>query len=158
MIMKRRVSLNVQMIFIFIMTSCSFNYSESGRGINELKDGKELALAKKSLHLIEENKPDSLNQLLSEEILQKANPEQLKWLFEKGYNVIKNNAYPSDSIITVSIITKKSISGEQTFKEFNFPFVNKQNPDSTMYFKITIAEGEIHKLILSTGMRIQKII
>ena len=145
------------LIFMIIMTSCNFNYSESGKGINIEKDGKELSLAKKSLQFIKENKNDSLKELLNDEILKQTKPEQLEWLFENGNRVIKNNEYPHDSIITVSTTTKKSISGEKTFKEFNFPFINNENPDSTKYFKITIAEGEIYKMTLSTGMRIQKI-
>ncbi len=141
---------------MIILTGCNFNYSESGKEINIDKDGKELSLAKKSLQFIEENKTDSLKELLNDEILKKTKPEQLEWLFENGNRIIKNNEYPNDSIITVSITTRKSISGEEIYKEFNFPFINKDNPDSTMYFRITIANEKINKLMLSTGMRIKK--
>jgi hypothetical protein len=155
--MKIKTSVITSLIFMIILTGCNFNYSESGKEINIEKDGKELSLAKKSLQFIEENKTDSLKELLNDEILNKTKPEQLEWLFENGNRIIENNEYPNDSIITVSTTTRKSISGEEIFKEFNFPFINKDNPDSTMYFKITIVEGEIYKLMLSTGRRIQKI-
>jgi len=155
--MKTKIYVITSLIFMLILTGCNFNYSESGKEINIEKDGKELSLAKKSLQFIEENKTDSLKELLNDEILKKIKPEQLEWLFEKGNRIIENNEYPNDSIITVSIATRKSISGEETFKEFSFPFINKENPDSTMYFKITIANGKINKLMLSTGMRFEKI-
>jgi len=155
--MKIKVSIITSLILMIIVTGCSFNYSENGKEINIEKDGKELSLAKKSLQFIEENKTDSLKELLNDDVLKKSNPEQLEWLFENGKRIIENNEYPNDSIITVSTTTRKSISGEETFKELNFPFINKDNPDSTMYFKITIVDGEIYKLMLSTGMRFKKI-
>lgn len=155
--MKTKLSLITSLFLILSMSGCNFSYSESGREINLAKDAKELALAKKSLQFIEQGNIDSLNDLLSKDVLKKSNPEQLEWLYENGKRVIENNEYPNDSIITVSNTTRKSISGEEYFKELNFPFLNKSNPDSTMYFKITIADGEIHKLMLSTGRRFEKL-
>ena len=94
-----------------------------------------------------------MKELLNDKVAKKSKPEQLKWLFENANRIMRNNEYPDDSIITVSITTRKSILGEETFKEFSFPFINKDNPDSTMYFKVTIANNKINKLMLSTGMR-----
>jgi hypothetical protein len=91
------------------------------------------------------------------DVVKKSNPEQFEWLFENAKRIIDNNEYPNDSIITVSTTTRKSISGETTFKELNLPFINRNNQDSTMYFKITIVDGEIYKLMLSTGRRFKKI-
>ena len=155
--MKIKITTIIGLIFTAILTGCNFSYTESGKEINIEKDAQELSLAKKSLRFIKENESDSLKMLLNDEILSRTNPEQMDWLLKNGKRVIMNNEYPSDTAITVSTVTKQSIVGEETFKEFNFPFINKQNPDSTMYFKITVSEGEIHKLWLSTGMRIQKI-
>ena len=151
--MKIKLSIITSLILIIIVTGCNFNYSESVKEINIEKDGKELSLAKKSLRFIKENKTNSLKELLNDNVLSKSNPEQLEWLFENGKRIIENNEYPNDSIITVLTTIRKSISGKKTFKEFNFPFINNENPDSTMYFKITIVDGEIYKLVLSTGMR-----
>ena len=145
------------LILLIILTGCNFNYSESGKQINAENDGNELLLAKRSLQFIAENKTDSLKGLLDNDILKKLRPEQLDWIFTNGKRIIGNNEYPNDSIITVSYITTKSVLKEELLKEFTFPFINKSNPDSTMYFKISISEGKIYKLMLSTGMRIQKI-
>lgn len=151
--MRRTTIVITSLFYFFIITACNYTYSEGGKTVNTEKDGAELLLAKKSLRFIEENQNDSLKELLNGDILRKTKPDQLKWLFENGKRVIQNNAYPNDSIITVSTTTKKTILGEETYKEFNFPFINKNDPDSTMYFKIAILEGEIYKLMLSTGMK-----
>ena len=155
--MKLKVKFFGSLILMSIISGCNINYSESGKSINIKSDSLELSLAKKSLRFIYENKIDSLNELLNKDILKKSNPEQLEWLFTNGQRVMENNKYPNDSIITINTTTRKSISGEEVFKEFNFPFINDMNPDSTMYFKITIANREIYKLMLSTGMMIKKI-
>lgn len=151
--MKIIVPIITSLFLTVLLTGCNFNYSEGGKEINLEKDAKELSIAKKSLQFIEQDKTDSLRELFNPEVMQIGNPEQLEWLFEKGKRIIKDNEYPNDSMITVSTITQKSISGEETFKEFSLPFINKSNPDSTMYFKITIANGEIIKFMLSTGMQ-----
>lgn len=154
--MKARTYVSLSLILLTILIGCNFSYSEHGKKINLEEDGKELLIAKKSLQFIQENNANSLKELFNDKILKKTKSEQFEWLFENGNRVIENNEYPNDSIITVSKITKKSTSGEEIFKEFNFPFVNTNNPDSTLHFKITIANGEINKLMLSTGMRIRK--
>jgi hypothetical protein len=152
--MKAKLSIITSLFLLIILSGCNINYSESGKKINFEKDSKDLSLAKKSLQYIAESKPDSLKKMLSEDGLKKSRAEKLEWLFTNGKRIIDNNEYPNDSIITVSTTTRKSIFGEETFKEFNFPFINKNNPDSTMYFKVSIANDKILKLILSTGMRI----
>jgi len=140
-------------LIIVIAAGCSFSHSENRKGVEPSEDGEELLLAKKSLKFIEFSMHDSLKYVFNDEILKQSNSDQLDWLFEKGKSIMANNEYPNDSMITVSTIIKKSILGEETFKEFVFPFVNNEKPDSTMYFKITIVDSEIHRLILSTGRR-----
>jgi hypothetical protein len=71
-----------------------------------------------------------------------------------GEKVINSNIYPDDTLITVSHINSASFTGKQTLEELNFPFIHETNGDSTMYFKITIIDDKIYKLVLSTGMRI----
>lgn len=92
--MKIKVSIITSLILMIIVAGCNFNYSESGKEINLEQDGKELALAKKSLLLIEQGKTDSLNDLLNADVLKKSNPEQLEWLFENGKRIIKNHCCP----------------------------------------------------------------
>ncbi len=150
-------SSTLRLILLLFLTGCNFNYSESGKQINAENDGNELLLAKRSLQFIAENKIDSLKMLLNDDVLKKPWSEQLEWLFTNGKRIISNNEYPNDSIITVSYKTTKSILKEELLKEFTFPFINKKKPDSTMYFKISIAEGKIYKLMLSTGMSVRKI-
>jgi len=154
--MKLKKHLISSIMLLIFFTGCNFNYTESGKQVNIENDGQELILAKKSLKYIGEYQTDNLKELLNDDILDKLKPKQLDWLFTNGKRIMDNNEYPNDSVITVSYTTKRTISKEETFKEFNFPFINKNIPDSTMYFKITIANGEVHKLMLSTGMRFIK--
>lgn len=151
--MKSSKSFLACLTLLTILSGCSFNYSESGKQINFEKDSKELSLAKKSLQYIAESKTDSLKKLLNEDVLRLSRHEQLEWLFNTGKRVMDNNEYPNDSIITVTYTTNNSVFGKKTIKEFSFPFINERNSDSTMYFKISIANDEISKLMLSTGMR-----
>lgn len=152
--MKAKISIITSLFLFMILSGCNINYSESGKKLNFEEDSKDLSLAKKSLKYINESKTDSLKKMFDEDALQNYRSEELEWLFTNGKRIIDNNEYPNDSIITVSTTTRKAISGEETFKEFNFPFINKNSPDSTMYFKISIANDKILYLILSTGMRI----
>ena len=85
----------------------------------------ELALAKKTIECIQDNKREDLMSLLHKNILRGIdNPEQLDWLFENmDKRIIESNDYPPDSIIFVSYINRKSLLREKRFKEFIFPFI-----------------------------------
>lgn len=151
--MKIKLTVIASLVSVIILSGCNFNYTERGRHINFEKDSKDLSLAKRSLQYIADTKADSLKGILDEDMLKMSKTEHFEWIFENGKRVIDNNEYPDDSIITVSYTARKSIFGEKTYKEFIFPFASKDNPDSAMYFKISIANDKIFKLLLSTGMR-----
>ena len=141
-------------VFFLFLGGCSYSHSEVGKRVNFVEDKDDLLLAKKSLHFIASNEFDSLKNLFSNKILKIVSTKQMEWILKNGKKVIDNNQYPSDSVITISAITRKSIFGIETYKEFIFPFINVRNSDSTASFKIDIEHGKINKLMLTTGMRI----
>ena len=143
--------------FALAISGCSYTYSNSGKPIDFGSDSEDLAIAKISLHYLEVNQEDSLLALFIPEVADKVTPKQMEMLSEQGRTVLTRNQYPADSLVTVSNTTRKTNTGKTTYKEFNFPFINQEYPDSTMYFKVTLVEGEIYRLFLSTGMRIQKV-
>lgn len=122
--MKNKTSLIASLLLMIVVAGCSFNYSETGMKVDMAKDGRELALAKKSLEFVDAQQPDSLKALINRRVWENSTPDQIAWLLKNGNRIMERNAYPADSMITVSRKTTKTALGESMIKEFSFPFVN----------------------------------
>ena len=145
--------IGVTTLLSVIVGGCSLNYTESGKEVDPGLDQEELLIAKRSLRLIDEEKVDSLRVLFDHDVAKNINPDRFTWIITNGNRIMESSEYPNDSIVTVSTTTTKSLIGQEVVKELNFPFINTKNPDSTRYFKITISDGKISKLLISTGRR-----
>ena len=147
--MTGKLKLIISLMLLLCLAGCSFNYSESGQKIDSEEDGADLALAKTSLRLIAENKPDSLKQLFDPGVLTKVKPDQLQWLLTNGQKVLKNDIFPVDSLIMVSHVTKKSLMGIHSYRIFIFPFGFDSEQNASEFFKITVTNGKVSGVFLS---------
>lgn len=148
----RKISIQVLIILTSLsLNSCSFKYSQNGLRATNYRD--ELNLAKKSLRLIDENKPDSLKALFNNKASKNLNQEAMNWIMVNIQNILNNYKYPVDSKITVNETKNKSLTGETIYHQFVFPFEKGESNDSTKYLKITIVNKELYRFSISSGLQ-----
>jgi hypothetical protein len=156
--MKKHLKSGLLLVMIgALMTGCKFSYTEPSGKTTNLTDNSSFLIAKKSLLFIQESKADSLKSLLNSEVLKMAKNERIDWLMREGKIIIDNYEYPNDTCVIKSQNTNYSIGGKQVIDMFSFPFQSKLYKDSVKYIHITIADSEIHRLLLNDyppGIRI----
>lgn len=144
-------------ILYLSLVSCNFSYSSESSNSTDPASLNNMDLAKKALRYIETEKADSLLSLLNSSVRQKVKKEQIDWLIKEGKSAIQKSTFPNDTSVIISKSVNFSLTGKKEIEMLSFPFQSKTQKDSIKYFHFTIADNEIHRLLLNDyppGMRI----
>jgi len=142
----KKLHLIITIAFLLIIPNgCRFSYSGPTQTYTE--DG--LNTAKKSIALVQDENLDSLIMLFNKRLQKEKFHGQFTWLIENGKPVVDNYIFPDDSRIQVSQRTNYSLRGKQVIETFSLPFQNPGNPDSTIYFHITVSNRELYSFMIN---------
>lgn len=139
---------------IVSLTSCEVNNTTSGMPIQMEQDSADILVARKALKFINTGNGDSLEALFVKGALDGATPEDWQTVMTTWKAAMDCGSYPHDSLVSVSLQHHKTIFKETNIKQFNFPFINDQHPDSTYYFLITLSDNEVYNIAVTNGRKI----